>query len=127
MKLTDTQTAVLEAAANAGGRITQFPPNVRGGAQAKVIQGLVGRGLVAPEGDGHVLTDAGYAAIGQAPGKGKKATILALLRRPEGATLPQLVEATGLQPHSVRGALSRMGIRAEAVDGVRVYRVSATA
>jgi hypothetical protein len=36
----------------------------------------------------------------------KKAQIIALLGRPEGATLQQLMETTGWQPHSVRGFLS---------------------
>ena len=36
----------------------------------------------------------------------KTAKILALLRRPAGASLPELRKATGWQPHSVRGLLS---------------------
>jgi hypothetical protein len=61
----------------------------------------------------------------------KKALVLAMLRRPQGATLADLVQATGWQSHSVRGFLSgaitkkmamqvRSGKRA---DGVRVYSV----
>ena len=38
--------------------------------------------------------------------KGKIATVLALLRRPEGADIDELMAATGWQAHSVRGALS---------------------
>jgi hypothetical protein len=60
---------------------------------------------------------------------GKLGTAAALLRRPEGATLAQLTEATGWQAHSVRGALAgalskRHGlvIASEKVDGTRVYR-----
>ncbi|MDH5528031.1 MAG: DUF3489 domain-containing protein [Nitrospirota bacterium] len=140
MKLTDTQTAVLEAAAQSGGPITEFPANIRGGARAKVLEGLVARGLAIAEGDGHTLTDAGYAAIGRerttakprrARGNTKNAAILDLLCRPEGATLAQLVEATNWQPHSVRGALSTLGkkvdISSEKADGVRTYRAAATA
>lgn len=59
----------------------------------------------------------------------KKAQIIELLRRPEGATLQQLVEATGWQAHSVRGFLSgtlakKMGhkiTRAKRDDGAGVY------
>ncbi len=36
----------------------------------------------------------------------KQATIIDLLRRPGGATIDDLVKATGWQPHSVRGAIS---------------------
>lgn len=36
----------------------------------------------------------------------KSAAVLALLCRPEGATLPVLIEATGWLPHTVRAALT---------------------
>ena len=62
----------------------------------------------------------------------KTAKILALLRRPAGASLPELRKATGWQPHSVRGFLSgavkkKMGLHIDAVardDGERAYRVA---
>ncbi|MDH5528348.1 MAG: DUF3489 domain-containing protein [Nitrospirota bacterium] len=143
MKLTHTQTAVLEAAAQNEGRVSEFPESVKGGARVAVLKGLVARDLAAPEGDDHVLTAAGYAAIGRErpaaaeakPRRSrqntKKAALLDLLRRPEGATLEQLVEATGWQPHSVRGALSTLGkevdLSSEKADGVRTYRTAATA
>ena len=38
----------------------------------------------------------------------KKASVLALLRRPGGASLQELMSATGWQAHSVRGFLSGM-------------------
>ena len=69
-KLTDTQTTILEAAAERlDGNIEPLPPTLRGGARAKVIAGLLTRELITPfqEGD-HVeyyLTDAGYAAVGR--------------------------------------------------------------
>lgn len=61
----------------------------------------------------------------------KKAHILELLRRPEGATLSELVKATGWQGHSVRGFLSgsltkKMGLHVESFkkeDGARAYRI----
>ena len=57
--------------------------------------------------------------------------IVALLSRPEGASLAELVAATGWQAHSVRGALAgslkRKGhaILSEKVDGERRYRIGA--
>lgn len=36
----------------------------------------------------------------------KQSRLIALIRRPAGATLAELTEATGWQPHSVRGAIS---------------------
>ena len=61
----------------------------------------------------------------------KQAALIALLERKDGATLGQLVEATGWQPHTVRGALAgalkkRLGLTivSERVEGRgRVYRI----
>ena len=58
----------------------------------------------------------------------KTARVLAMLRRPEGATLQQIMRATGWQAHSVRGFISgtvgrKMGLRIEsskAADGGRI-------
>jgi hypothetical protein len=57
--------------------------------------------------------------------------LIAMLKRPEGATVPEVVEAMGWQPHTVRGAIAgalkkRLGLQisSEKVDGRgRVYRV----
>ena len=61
----------------------------------------------------------------------KKAIVLELLRRPEGATLADIQSATGWQPHSVRGFISgalgkKMGLTVESFrtpDGARSYRL----
>ena len=60
----------------------------------------------------------------------KTEKVIALLRRPEGATLKTLITATGWQPHSVRGFISaqlskRMGLRVKSFtrEGQRVYRI----
>ncbi|MFZ6762232.1 DUF3489 domain-containing protein [Pseudoroseomonas sp. WGS1072] len=52
----------------------------------------------------------------------KRAQVLALLRRPEGASGPQIAEATGWAPHTVRGFLAgvqRQGHRVEVLERVR--------
>jgi hypothetical protein len=62
----------------------------------------------------------------------KKADVLALLRREEGATLQDLMSATGWQAHSIRGFLSgalgkKMGLTVESAkreDGTRVYSIA---
>lgn len=64
--------------------------------------------------------------------KGKLGDMLKLLRRPAGATLEQMMNATGWQAHSVRGAMSGslkkkqgLAITSEKTDGKRIYRVAA--
>jgi hypothetical protein len=65
-------------------------------------------------------------------GGSKTAQILDLLKRPGGATLKELMKATGWQAHSVRGFLSgalkkKMRTPVESLkkgDGDRTYRIS---
>ena len=65
-KFTDTQIAILKAAANRqDGNIEPFPPTLRGGARAKVIEGLLARGLIIDIDGQHQITDAGYTAVGK--------------------------------------------------------------
>ena len=48
--------------------------------------------------------------------------MLALLRRPEGASGPQMIEATGWASHTVRGflaGLTKKGITVTVLDRVR--------
>jgi DNA-binding MarR family transcriptional regulator len=62
----------------------------------------------------------------------KQALLIDLLRRPEGATIEQIAEATGWQRHTVRGAIAgalkkKLGltVESEKVEGVgRVYRIA---
>ena len=52
----------------------------------------------------------------------KQEAVLALLCRAEGATIAQVIEATGWQPHTVRGflaGLKRRGIKVEVLERVR--------
>ena len=135
VKLTATQTTVLKAAANRpDGNIEPLPTNLRGGARTAVIDGLRARGLIADADGHHLLTDAGYTAVGKrrpvlkgvhkmdAPdaltrSEGiprtsrsgtKLATIIDAMRHPGGATIAQMMAGTGWQAHTVRGAISGM-------------------
>lgn len=133
LKLSPAQSLLLRTAARRpDGRVIS-PDTLRGGARVKVLTSLLQRGWIEPADSGHVLTDAGYAVIGQQrpmppddtqpmdatddlqlldgipirPGT-KLAALVMALRRPQGATSLQLMLATGWQPHTVRGAISGM-------------------
>jgi Tfp pilus assembly protein PilX len=61
----------------------------------------------------------------------KLLTIIAMLRRPDGATIADLVDATGWKPNSVRGAISEaikkrrlMKVITEVANGIRTYRIT---
>ena len=132
-KISPAQSLLLRTAARRpDGRVIPLD-TLRGGARVKVLTSLLQRGWIDPTDDGHVMTDAGYAAIGQKrpmlpedvqpvdatcdlqllegipvrPGT-KLAALVMALRRPQGATSLQLMLATGWQPHTVRGAISGM-------------------
>ena len=163
IKLTDTQRLVLEHAADqSDGAVNWFPPNVKGGARQKVVDGLVARALVTHSGIHNCfITAEGYDALGiarpirsadaeiteshqaafapypfdepmvpvappaepaahTAPAEArvaetkpvrtrdnsKQASVLQMLRRPEGATITQICEATNWQAHTVRGTFA---------------------
>lgn len=97
---------------------------------------------------GAFITTAGLAAIGIEPAGGqggdvapalpaekrttKADTVLALLRRPEGATLADLITATGWLPHTTRAALTGLRKKGHVLvkgkrDEVTCYRIEVTA
>lgn len=65
-----------------------------------------------------------------APPITKTSKVAALLTRDEGATIQQLIDATGWLPHTTRAALTglkRKGyvVSSDKLDGVRIYRAVA--
>lgn len=178
LKLTDTHIKVLTAAAyRPDGNIEPLPPTLKGGARAKVVEGLTTRALIIEQDGKHVLTDAGYAAICRSRPQtetetetetamddahndaeleaavtaaetawqvapkpatrrtrenSKQAQVVAMLQRPEGATVAQIMAATGWQAHTVRGTFAgafkkKLGLAITSVKpegGDRVYRAA---
>ena len=102
---------------------------------------------------GLFVTDAGLVAIGVEPDAGqgaepvaaveqvppvaeprttKSAQVLTLLQRADGATLPELIAATGWLPHTTRAALTGLRKKGHAIerskrDDATCYRIGATA
>jgi hypothetical protein len=63
---------------------------------------------------------------------GKLGKVVGLLKRPKGATVAELMKATGWQAHSVRGAISgaikrklKLAVLSEKRGDVRSYRIKA--
>ena len=109
---------------------------------------LVGKRKIAA-----VITDAGRTAVAEADGKKpqeappaapqedkpaevksqtKQALLIELLKRDEGATLAQLVEATSWLPHTTRAALTGLRkkghvVTASKANGISVYRIQSAA
>lgn len=145
MKLTDTQRTLLEAAAqHPQKKLTNFPETLKGGARIKVLTAMRNAQLIeasTSEPEVYVATATGLQEIGittqpsRTTREGtKQAVLIELLRRAEGATLPQMTEATGWQVHTVRGAMAgalkkKLGleITSEKQTGTdRVYRITTT-
>ena len=147
IKLTATQQAILNHAhQHTAGRIDWFPETLKGGAKAKTVESMVKAGLISKNKRATVMTKAAYAALGIEPPlveskkpdqiktreNRKQAQVIALLKRPEGATITQICEATGWQPHTVRGAFAgslkkKLGLTIVSVkdeNAERVYRIA---
>ena len=158
-QLTPAQHAILAHAHNhTDGKIDWFPDNIKGGARKKVLDGMFNRALITPLHDDWFITAEGYDALG-VPRKGpmtraeidaiatqpaqvedkprsrdnsKQAQVIALLKRPEGATIAQIMDVTGWQQHTVRGTFAgafkkKLGLTITSekpVDGERIYRVT---
>ena len=147
MKLSDSQNVLLNAASIHPKRLlTDFPAKLKGGALIKVLTSLGNAGLIAPHSKTKsgttqfCITSAGLEAIGITPrvtpalrANSKQAQVLAMLRRPEGATLAQICACTGWQQHTVRGTFAgafkkKLGLDISSTKeqgAERVYRIAA--
>ena len=124
IQLTPTQQAILtHAHQHTEGKIAWFPENIKGGARQKVIDGLFKRTLITYDGKDWFVAAEGYEALGvprKAPvsaqaidevieaataakprmrDNSKQAQVIAMLKRPEGATIEQICEVTQWQAH----------------------------
>ncbi len=127
--LTANQQLILfHAHENTEGKIIWFPDNIKGGARQKLLESLANRDLIVLKRKEWFVTGKGYDSLGlprkspvtrqalevvvndattsRSRENSKQALIVEMLRRPEGSTIAQLTEATGWQPHTVRGALA---------------------
>ena len=98
--------------------------------------GLPGVARLSKVGNREVLTERLWSTMEAMPDPqparaSKQAEVIALLRRPEGATVDEVRAATGWQPHTVRGVFSgalkkKLGldIVASKEERGRVYRIA---
>ena len=142
------------------GKIVWFPDNIKGGARKKVLDGMFNRALITPLNGDWFIAAEGYDALGvprkwavtaealteviasaeQAQDKpikisrtrenSRQALVIAMLKRPEGATITQICETTGWQAHTVRGTFAgafkkKLGlvITSVKVGDRRIYRI----
>lgn len=83
-----------------------------------------------PAGKEFSKTKAGAKTPAPTPNTSKSAAVIAMLSRPEGATIAAVMETTGWQAHSVRGFMAgtlkkKLGKRvaSEKTDAGRIYRI----
>lgn len=114
LQLTKTEGKILTDAASRGGKLA-FPDRLTPTARTRTIGRFLRDSLVVQEADSqdYILIRAGFRAAGlEAPritrSGTKQALVLDLLGRGEGASLPELIAATGWLPHTTRAALSRL-------------------
>ena len=156
------QLILHHAAQSADGKLNWFPDNIKGGARKKVLDSLLKRDLISALGDEWFVAAEGYEALGmprrgpvtlaaldavistaeaaqpsytpkpRTRDNSKQAQVIAMLKRPEGASIPQICETTGWQAHTVRGTFAgafkkKLGLTIESdkvQGGERVYRIA---
>ncbi len=134
--LTKTEARLLTDAAGREHGLLVLPRTMKATTAQRLIDKLIKNGVVVARGENgttdHHLTPGGYRAIGRKPPREpgtKQALILDLLGRGEGASLDELIAATGWLPHTTRAALSRLRSGGQALvksarpDGRTAYRI----
>lgn len=134
IQLSSTQQQILShAAEHSGGKLIWFPENIKGGARTKVIESLCKRGLITADKTDWLVSEQGYRALGlphrepvipaaapdsvkdeqatqphkpRSRDNSKQAQVIAMLKRPEGATIQQICQVTKWQSHTVRGSMA---------------------
>lgn len=157
-KLSTAQAAILsEAAKSPASCITTFMKDIKNPMiRQKSLDSMLAKGVInkrfSDRGEEiYLISDAGHEAVGNTQKQSvtpcnaekqdvtpsnepkretKQTIIISLLSREEGATLAELIDATGWKPHSVRGHLSNMrkkhGVPVQAFtnsDGKRGYQI----
>ena len=151
--LSKAETTLLLDAAGRGGAL-KIPEATKPATRQRLIGRFEREGLIRPQEDGYVLTPHGYRAVGLRPPRQPKAQvgsdeaghaaasssgsprpgtklamILDLLGREEGASIDELMSATGWLPHTTRAALSRIRsagkrlVKSSRQDGRTAYRI----
>lgn len=141
--LTDTQKTIIQAAAERpSGDIEPLPSNVKAGIRQRVIDGLLTRKLIEFKDGIYCINAAGFTAIGVTSPEAKpspkprrentkQAQVIALMQRPQGASIEEICVATDWQQHTVRGMFSnvlrkRLGLTITAdkdSNNIRRYRI----
>lgn len=157
-QLSPSQQQILNhAAVHTDGKLAWFPATIKGGARKKVLDSLLNRALITASGSDWFVSAEGYEALGlphRAPitlaaldavidtaeavkprtrANSKQALVIAMLGRPDGATIEQICEATGWQSHTVRGTFAgafkkKLGlviVSTKPSSGNRLYRIEA--
>lgn len=133
--------------------LDQGPETIKPASLPGLVASLTKKGLATTNGESVGLTPLGFAAYRSVaaeaktgpdetkaeekakpqPREGtKQATLIAMLRRPDGADLDEIAEATGWQKHTIRGAISgalkkKLGLEVTSTkdhQGRRIYNIT---
>ena len=125
--------------------LDQGPETIKPASLPGLVASLTKKGLASANGESVGLTPAGFAAYQSLAAKApaaeakpliregtKQATLIAMLRRPEGADLDEIAEAFAWQKHTIRGAISgalkkKLGLEVTSTkdgQGRRIYKLN---